>query len=136
METIKRVNNIGRGLTRFVNDLAIWERQTKSGRTSFAIANDHGGREFPEFYAEGPMRILKQQLAFAVRGARILGRSEFSFVVCSRDSWLQAVSLGAQCTPATDEAILASIRGTTRHHGKFSACFEKFQGTCTHPNCR
>lgn len=103
---VKRIKNVGLGLNSYISDVAIWERTARSGRSTFTIGYDGNGRQFPTFFWEegSPMKNIKELLRSARRGARILRRLNPRFNVVTRDTWIQAVTLGFRCEPLDVEA--------------------------------
>ena len=59
----------------YESDLLIAERTAKSGRRTFALGYDAGGRQFPVWIvADVPLYVIREYVRDALRGARLLKR--------------------------------------------------------------
>ncbi|RLB04607.1 MAG: hypothetical protein DRG83_04480 [Deltaproteobacteria bacterium] len=95
---------------RMPGDLAVWERDARSGRPTFALGDDQGGRSFPNFFiTDSPLWAIRAAIRNACRGARILRRArEKGIDIPSRFSsfkaaWEAAELLGEWCHPLPRE---------------------------------
>ena len=77
------------------DDLAVFARPTKAGRTTFALAVDYGQRQFPEFVvSDVPLRDIRSWCRVAIRGARIFRRRRGRAVNMWQSYWLGSATVG------------------------------------------
>lgn len=77
-------------------DLCVLERVGRSGRPTFALGMDRGGREFPTvIQGDVPMREIKRFVEIAKKGARILSRVNKNYP--DFEGVLAAHNMGQEC---------------------------------------
>jgi len=74
----KWLRKMAKRLLGFSDDLVIARREAKSGKPTFALGFDMGGRMFPEWIlSDVPMYLIKESLRDALRAARVLGAAQW-----------------------------------------------------------
>ena len=86
--------------------LAVWRRQSRGKRPTFALAIDANGRQFPLFLTHSlPLRDLRRLVKLAIRGARIAKKLKREKV-----EWPELLQWGLAVAPENEDLPKGAVK--------------------------